>query len=169
MVCLGVVLSPHGIKGAVKIKTFTEKPENIAIYGELTDGNKSYTIKSVSIINDNIVIAYIKGIDSRCDADLLRNKKLYISRESLPLLANENESYVEDLIDSKVKLIDDTDYGYVKAVYNFGAGDIIEILIKECNKAIMLPFSKEIFIHIDSKQKIITLDLPEFIDENDHI
>lgn len=164
MVCLGVILSPHGVKGAVKIKTFTEKPENIATYGELTDGNKCYTIKSISIINNDFVIAYIEGVNSRCDADLLRNKKLYVSRESLPLLTNEDEFYVEDLIGSKVKLMDNTEYGYVKAVYNFGAGDIIEILVKEHNKEIMLPFSKEIFIHVDSKQKIITLDLPRFID-----
>lgn len=164
MVCLGVILSPHGIKGAVKIRTFTEKPENIAIYDELSDGSENYIIKSISTVNNDFVIAYIEGINSRCDADLLRNKKLYVPRESLPLLTNEDEFYVKDLIDSQVKLINNTDYGYVKAVHNFGAGDILEILVEEHNKAIMLPFSKEIFVHIDSKKKIITLDLPRFID-----
>ncbi len=164
LICLGIISSSHGIKGAVKIKTFTEKPENIATYGELTDGTRNYKIKSTSVVNKDLIIAQIQGIDSRNDADLLKNKKLYVTRESLPLLENKDEFYLEDLINAKVKLINNVNYGYVKAIYNFGADDVFEISTEEQNNIIMLPFLKEIFVHVDAKQKIITLVLPEFID-----
>ncbi|APR97895.1 ribosome maturation factor RimM [Wolbachia endosymbiont of Folsomia candida] len=165
LVCLGVITSPHGIKGAVKIKTFTEKPENISLYGELTNGEESYKINSVSVVGDNLVIATIRGVHSRNEAELLRSKKLYIERAKLPKLSDDDEFYQEDLIDMEVRLENSELYGYVKSIYNFGSGDILEILVISTKKNIMLSFTKEIFPHINVKERYIVLNMPEFIDD----
>ncbi|MBD0391148.1 16S rRNA processing protein RimM [Wolbachia endosymbiont of Pentalonia nigronervosa] len=163
LVCLGIITSPHGIKGAVKIKTFTEKPENISSYGELINGDESYKIDSISIAGDNLVIATLNGVNSRNKAELLRNKKLYTTQDKLPELDNETEFYHNDLIDMEVRLENES-YGYVKFVHNFGSGDILEILVTSTKKNVMLPFTKEIFPHINVKKKYIVLSIPEFID-----
>ncbi|WP_341808381.1 ribosome maturation factor RimM [Wolbachia endosymbiont (group E) of Neria commutata] len=163
LVCLGIITSPHGIKGAVKVKTFTEKPENIFSYGELTDGDESYIINSMSVVGDNLILATISGVNSRNEAERLRNKKLCITRTKLPKLNDENEFYQNDLIDMEVRLENGELYGCVKSIYNFGSGDILEILVISTKKNIMLSFTKEIFPYINIKERYITLNMPEFI------
>lgn len=164
LVCLGMITSPHGIKGAVKLKTFTEKPENISLYGELISGDENYKIDLVSVIGDNLVIATISGVNSRNEAELLRNKKLYIERSKLPKLNDENEFYQSDLVDMEVRLESNGLYGNVKSIYNFGSGDILEILVISTKKRIMLSFTKEMFPHINMKERYMVLNMPEFID-----
>ncbi|MGL9725240.1 MAG: ribosome maturation factor RimM [Wolbachia sp.] len=164
LICLGIITSPHGIKGAVKIKTFTEKPENISLYGELISGSENYKISSLSVIGDNLVIAIISGVNSRNEAELLRNKKLYIERSKLPQLNNEDEFYQNDLINTEVRLENNELYGHVKSIHDFGSGDILEILVISTKKNIMLSFTKEIFSHINIKERYIVINMPEFID-----
>ncbi|MGL9717412.1 MAG: ribosome maturation factor RimM [Wolbachia sp.] len=163
LVCLGIITSPHGIKGAVKIKTFTEKPENISLYGRLISDDESYKIDSVSVIGNNLVIATISGVNSRNEAELLRNKKLYVERNKMPKLNNENEFYQNDLVDMEVRLENNELYGHVKSIHNFGSGDILEISVISTKKGVMLPFTKEIFPHVNTKEKYIVLNMPEFI------
>ncbi|MCA4773884.1 ribosome maturation factor RimM [Wolbachia endosymbiont of Mansonella perstans] len=164
LVCLGVITSPHGIKGAVKVKTFTEKPENISLYGELVSGDENYEIDSVSVIGDSLVIATISGVNSRNEAELLRNKKLYTERKKLPKLNDENEFYQSDLINMEVRLESNELYGYIESIHNFGSGDVLEISVIGTKKNIMLSFTKEIFPHINVKEGYIALNMPEFID-----
>ncbi|MDR2609068.1 MAG: ribosome maturation factor RimM [Rickettsiales bacterium] len=164
LVCLGIITSPHGIKGAVKVKTFTEKPENISLYGELISGNESYKIDLVSVIGNNLVIAIISGVNSRNEAELLRNRKLYIERNKLPKLNDENEFYQSDLINMEVRLENNELYGYIESIHNFGSGDVLEISVISTKKNIMLSFTREIFSHISVKEGYMVLDMPEFID-----
>ncbi len=164
LICLGIVTSPHGVKGAIKIKTFTEKPENVFLYGRLISGNENYKIDLVSVVDDNLVIATISGVNSRNEAELLRNKKLYIKRNKLPKLNDKNEFYQSDLVDMKVRLENNELYGHVKSVCSFGSGDILKISVVSTKKSIMLPFTKEIFPYINIKKKYIILSMPEFVD-----
>lgn len=164
LVCLGIITSPHGIKGAVKIRTFTEYPENICSYGELISCGKNYKIDSISVASTDLVIAQINGVNSRNEAELLRNKELYVERNKLIKLTNENEFYYNDLIGMEVKLENDELYGHVESVCNFGSGEILEILIASTKKSIMLSFIKEIFPHVNIKERYIILNLPDFVD-----
>ncbi|MGL9732605.1 MAG: ribosome maturation factor RimM [Wolbachia sp.] len=164
LVYLGIITCPHGIKGNVKIKTFTEKPENISLYGELINGDESYKIDSISVIGDNLVIATINRVNSRKEAELLRNKKLYIKRYKLPQLNNENEFYQSDLIKMEVRLENNELYAYVESIHNFNSEDILEISVIGTKKNIMLSFTKEIFPHINIKERYIALNMPEFSD-----
>ncbi|GAT77794.1 16S rRNA-processing protein RimM, partial [Ehrlichia ruminantium] len=63
-ICLGIITSPHGIKGHVKIKTFTENPQNFTSYGKLTDGITTYEINIIQIVSKNTIIAKINNITS---------------------------------------------------------------------------------------------------------
>jgi 16S rRNA processing protein RimM len=165
-ICVGIILSPHRIRGNVKIKTFTEKPENIRLYGELTDdNNEGYTINSISVISNNLIIAAIDGITSRNEAELIRNRKLYVAREKLPTLNNLNEFYQDDIMNMEVRLENDQLYGYVRSIHNFGSDDILEIQMIDTAKSIMLPFTKEIFPHVNMMERYVVLNMPQFIDE----
>ncbi|GAT75829.1 16S rRNA-processing protein RimM [Ehrlichia ruminantium] len=167
-ICLGIITSPHGIKGHVKIKTFTENPQNFTSYGKLTDGITTYEINIIRIVSKNTIIAKINNITSRTNAELLRNKKLFIEKTKLPNLI-ENEFYHSDLVGLQVILEDNNIFGTIKKIYNFGSCDIIEILLYNSKKSTMLPFSKDIFTHINTKERYVILKLPEIIGSNSGI
>ena len=168
LIYLGIITSSHGINGHVKIRTFTEKPENFTSYGALTDRINTYKIRIISIISQNIIIAKIKGIISKNDADLLRSKKLFIEKNKLPNLTSD-EFYHNDLIGLSVVLENNNVYGNIKEVHNFGSCDIIEICLSDSKKSTMLPFTKDIFPYISVKEKYIIIKPPEVIGNSSDI
>ena len=83
-VCLGVIIGVHGIKGLVRIKSYTQTDSDIASYGHLEDvaGNKlDLTIKGRA---KSALLAEIKGVKDRTDAEKLKGTKLFIPRNALP-------------------------------------------------------------------------------------
>ena len=168
LICLGIITSSHGVNGNVKIKTFTENPQDFTSYGTLTDGTSTYKVTIVSIISQNTIIAKIKGIPSRTEADLLKNKKLFIEKNKLPNLTDD-EFYHNDLIGLKVILEDKNIYGSIKKIHNFGSCNIIEIKLSNSTKTTMLPFTKDIFPYINIEEKYIIINPPEVIGNNSDI
>lgn len=125
-VCLGKIVAAHGIKGQVKIKTFTEEPENITKYGLLVDINqKPIEIISFSKKSDNLLIAAINLVNSRNQAELLKGMQLFVHQSKLPSLS-ETEIYYESLIGLPL-LANGKKLGEVIGVYDFGAGSFCEI------------------------------------------
>lgn len=166
LVCLGVITGAHGIKGEVKVKSFTEIPSDIAGYGELTDktGSKVFSLKVTGKIKDDLRVK-VKGIDDRNAAEAIRGTELYIPRSILPEL-DEEEFYFSDLIGLDVKDEDLNVIGKVNGVYNFGAGDIIEVNI--AGKLEMLPFTKQYVPDISIKNGyIIVKELVPSSDEEE--
>lgn len=144
-VCLGAFAGAHGVKGAAKIKTFTETPKGVAAYGPVTteDGARGFTLKIIKVLTDGFVIASALEIKSREDAEALKGMRLYVSRDALPP-PDEDEFYLDDLVGLKV--FDETGaaMGIVKAVYNFGAGDVLELTKIPGVKGVrLIPFTKE--------------------------
>lgn len=127
-VCLGAFAGAHGVKGDARIKTFTQAPENIADYGPVTteDGARRFTLKVIKVLKDGFVLARAPEIKSREDAQALKGLKLYVERSALPEPADD-EYYLDDLVG--LAAIDETGapMGSVRAVYNFGAGDLLEL------------------------------------------
>lgn len=126
-VLLGQIVSVHGIRGDVIVRSFTQVPEDIAAYGALSDatGTRFYKLRVVRA-SDKGVVARIDGINDRTAAEALRGCELYIDRARLPA-TEEAEFYHADLIGLTAELADGTTYGKVAAVQNFGAGDLLEI------------------------------------------
>lgn len=162
LVELGVITSPHGIKGAVKIKTFTQAPESLLAYGPLQDQNGApYTIHILEIKTIDSVIAQVEGVSNRNAAEALRGVFLYANRESLPP-AECDEFYHSDLIGLTVKTSDDVSLGTVKAVFNFGAGDILDILTTQ-GKSVFVPFRKETIPVVDLEKGQLIIDDPSLL------
>ncbi len=126
--CLGAFAGAHGVKGHAKIKTFTEAPENIAAYGpvETEDGKRRFSLKLINVLNDGFVLVSSPEIQSREDAEALKGERVYVNRAVLPP-PDEDEFYLDDLVG--LAAFDETGapMGVVKAVYNFGADDLLEI------------------------------------------
>ncbi len=144
-VCLGAFAGAHGVKGHAKIKTFTETPEGVAAYGPVTteDGARSFTLKIVKILTDGFVIASAPEIKSREDAQALKGVSLYVNRDVLPA-PEEDEFYLDDLVGLKAVDENGAPMGVVKAVYNFGAGDVLELTKIPGVKGVrLIPFAKE--------------------------
>ena len=141
-VCLGKIVGVHGIKGEVKVKSFTAVDKDIASYGTLTDKSDKQTLDiKVTGHSKDLLRIKIKGIDDRTTAETLIGTELYAKRGVLPELTDKEVYYETDLVGLKVLDEQKNEVAKVIGFYNFGAGDILEIKLKSGN-AEMLPFNK---------------------------
>src|SRR4051794_36533007 len=122
-VCVARIGAPHGVRGAVKLWTFTEDPLAVKRYGPLAtkDGARSFEVSEVREAKGHLV-ATLKGVATREEAARLNGVELYVAREKLPSTAAD-EYYHADLIGLAAVDSADQPIGRVTAVHNFGAGD----------------------------------------------
>ena len=154
-VLLGVVAAPHGVRGLVRVKSFTEDPMAIGTYGPLSDetGKKAYRVEVMSAARGT-VLARIEGVADRTAAEALRGLRLYVERSALPE-AGEREWYEADLIGLPVVGRDGRDWGKVIAFHDFGAGAVMEV-----SGGVMLPFTDEVVPEIDVEGGKVVVDPP---------
>lgn len=161
---LGVIAGPRGIRGEVKVKTFTEVPEDIASYGPLENktGDASYEVKLVGM-SKNLPVIRIKGVSDRNKAEALKGEELYVSRDRLPEIEEEDEFYHTDLVGLDVIFEDGTKFGEVTRLHDYGAGDIVEVRPEGKGKkaGVLIPFTKEMVPTVSIKEGHIVVDLPE--------
>lgn len=155
-ICLGSFISPHGVRGAIKVKTFTEVPQNLIAYGPLMDDQGHiYHLTIIGNPAPDIVVVTVEGIKDRNQAEILRGKKLYIDRNLLPALL-EDEFYLADLVGLQVTTNEGQLLGTVKAVNNYGAGDFLEVA-SETGQSLTIPFRKEAIDAVDLAQRKLTV------------
>lgn len=169
-VCIGAFAGAHGVKGVAKVKTFTETPENIAAYGPVSteDATRSFTLSFIRTIASDLALVSAPEIESREDAESLKGVRLYIERAQLPTPA-EDEFYFEDLIGLDVFDGDGAPAGKVKAVFDFGAGELLELeKIPGRKGTLVIPFTKTLVPNIDIAAGRITILLSDAdLDESD--
>ena len=137
-VCLGAVAAPHGVRGLVRVKAFTDHPEDIAAYGAviLEDGRQfDLTIKGMV---KGMVMTSFSGVSSRDQAEALKGERFYVDRAALPQ-TDDDEIYHADLIGAVVHDPQQGVMGQVLGVFDFGAGEMLEIKPPK-GKAVMVPF-----------------------------
>ncbi len=158
-ILMGTITSPHGIRGEVRIKVFTEDPMAIGSYGPLSDqsGERSFVLSRVRPAK-NVVTAALEGISDRDAAEALRGTNLFVARAALPKLESD-EFYHADLIGILVAGEDGSDLGKIIAVHDFGAGPLIEIA-PESGATLMAPFSTETMPEIDFEAGTAVLIAP---------
>jgi 16S rRNA processing protein RimM len=140
LVCLGQIGAAHGLRGEVRLHSFTADPAAIASYGPLeSEDGRVFEIETMRVAKDHFV-ARIAGVADRNAAELLKNIKLYVPRERLPAPQEPDEFYHADLIGLSVVDRADRKLGTVVAVHNFGAGDLIEVTPEAGGKTELLPF-----------------------------
>lgn len=141
-ICLGAIVGVHGIKGEVKVKSFTEHDRDIDKYGILTDQKgREFEIKVVGHSKELLRVK-IKGVDDRNLAQTFIGTQLFANRDVLPPLTNNEEFYQTDLVGLDVREAASGNVaGKIVGIYNFGAGDILEIKVKPSGKLEMIPFN----------------------------
>ncbi|NCP62294.1 MAG: 16S rRNA processing protein RimM [Alphaproteobacteria bacterium] len=164
-VCLGVIMAPHGIQGEVKLKSFTQDPKNVGAYGPLflDNGEDKLTLlklRSPKVVSrETVFVARFKEVEDRETAQRLTGQKLYVLKDKLPKLAEPNDFYFEDLIGLKILSTDKRkEIGRVLAVFDFGAGEILELELKGYKESVMLPFLKEWVVEINVEAGFLILD-----------
>ncbi|MDF0517491.1 ribosome maturation factor RimM [Bradyrhizobium yuanmingense] len=163
LVCVARIGAAHGVRGAVKLWTFTEDPFAISRYGPLStkDGRRQFEIAAVREAKDHLVATF-KGVATRDEAERLNGIELYVAREKLPA-TDEDEYYHTDLIGLACVTTDGDALGRVVAIHNFGAGDIIEIAPLK-GPTMLLPFSNAVVPEVDIKGGRVVIALPQEIE-----
>lgn len=149
-ICVARIGAAHGVRGEVKLWSFTEDPAAVAHYGplETQDGTRCFEIEALRAAKDHFV-ARIAGVSDRDAAEKLRNIELYIPRARLPKIEEADTFYHADLVGLDAITPDGARVGTVHALHNFGAGDIIEIAPAEGGDPLMLPFNETTVPKID--------------------
>jgi len=156
-VCVGAIAGVHGVRGAVRIKTFTEQPAALADYHRIDDEQGRPVRLSIKEVRADLLIAFVEGVDDRDAAQALKGTRLYVLRDELPE-ADEDEYYHADLVGLTVERLDGGVLGAVKAVHDFGAGDILEVATE--HGPLMLPFTREIVPTVDITGRRVVADPP---------
>jgi 16S rRNA processing protein RimM len=161
-ICIARIGAAHGVRGAVKLWTFTEDPFAVKAYGPLLtkDGTRSFEVATAREAKGHLV-ATLKGIATREEAERLNGIELYIAREKLPA-TDENEYYHADLIGLAAVNAADEPLGRVLAIHNFGAGDIIEIAPPQ-GATLLLPFTNAVVPTVDLANGRVVIELPDEI------
>ena len=144
LVFLGVVTGARGLKGEVRLKSYTSDPARIGDYGPLTDeeGRRTFNLRVTGVTKDRI-FARFDGVDDRDAAEALKGLALHVPRDALPD-PDEDEYYLADLVGLRAEISDapnDEILGTVKAVHDFGAGPVLEISDGEADD-ILIPFTR---------------------------
>ncbi len=165
-ICVARIGAAHGVRGAVKLWTFTEDPLAVKRYGRLAtkDGARHFEVASAREAKGHLV-ATLKGVTTREEAERLNGIELYIAREDLPD-TDENEYYHADLIGLAAVTPADQPLGRVVAIHNFGAGDIIEIAPPH-GPTLLLPFTNAVVPAVDLAGGRVVIELPAEIEGDD--
>ncbi len=156
-VLLAVVGGAHGIRGECRVKSFTDVPEDFARYGPLFDekGNR-YTVKAARP-QKNMLLVRFAEVQDRNQAERLNGTELFVDRAALPETEEDDEFYLEDLEGLEARSVTGETIGRVVAVYNFGAGDILEIAPKK-GATVMIPFSEAAVPELDLEAGTLTVE-----------
>ena len=158
-ICVARIGAAHGVRGAVKLWTFTEDPLAVKAYGPLVtkDGARQFEVTSAREAKGHLV-ATLKGIATREEAERLNGIELYVAREKLPD-TDEDEYYHADLIGLAAVNAAGDPLGRVIAIHNFGAGDIIEIA-PPSGSTMLLPFTNAVVPTVDLAGGRVVIELP---------
>jgi 16S rRNA processing protein RimM len=162
-VCVAQIGAPHGVRGEVKLWSFTSDPHAVGNYGplETEDGAARLEIEALRAAKDHLV-ARLKGVHDRDAAERLTNIKLFVPRERLPATEADDEFYHADLIGLAVADTDGHALGSITAIHNFGAGDLIEVAPAAGGATVLLPFTAASVPVVDVAGKRIVVDAASF-------
>jgi 16S rRNA processing protein RimM len=159
-VLLGEIGAAQGLKGEVRLRSYTQEPAAIARYGALEDEQGRMIELERVRVTPKALIARVKGVTTREGAEALTHTKLYIDRARLPA-REEDEWYHSDLIGLAAIGQDGETIGSVVGVHNFGAGDLIEVQPATGGATVLVPFTRDTVPEVDVEGGRLTLTPPE--------
>lgn len=156
---IGVIGGAHGVRGLVRVKSFTEVPADLTAYGAPTDRSGAPVRLEIVGESKGQLLARIAGVVDRTGAERWRGVELFVARERLPEPAEEDAFYHADLLGLPVEDLDGRVLGTVKAIHDFGAGDVLEIEQKD-GAVRYLPFTREAVPSVDLAGGRLVADPP---------
>ncbi|MEM1317862.1 MAG: ribosome maturation factor RimM [Pseudomonadota bacterium] len=166
LVLLARIGKPHGIKGDVRVHTFTDEPEGFADYGALrsVDGQR-FKVKRL-LPHNGALVAKFEGVNTRAEAEAVVGTELFIERHRLPAVEDEDEFYVSDLIGLTAVNVDGATIGTIKDAPDFGAGTVLDITTG--NGSLMVDFTRANVPDVDLEAGRVTVIVPpELIVQNE--
>jgi 16S rRNA processing protein RimM len=167
-ILVGQFGAAHGVRGEVRLKSFTQDPAAIARYGKLFDasGARSYEIASLRLLKDDLFVVRVVGVATREQAEKLTNTTLYIARKNLPA-AEEDEFYHADLIGLAARTEAGDAVGTIVDVLNFGGGDILEIAPHGGGETLLIPFTKAAAPTVDIANGFVVVVPPDEVEADE--
>ena len=157
---MGRIGAAHGVKGEVRIASFTAEPLALASYGPLATDRPGLTIEiEKARATTNVLVARIKGVADRTAAEKLNGVELYVERDKLPP-ATDDDFYHADLIGLDARLADGTMLGKVTAIPNFGASDLLEVTDALSGDTYLYPFTKAVVPEIHIAEGYLVIEIP---------
>lgn len=146
---VGIFGAPHGVRGEIRLKSYTADPMTIASYTGLTDeaGTRSFKIMSARPVKDDLLVVRVEGVADRNAAEKLTNVPIALARAALPP-ADDEEFYHADLLGLRAETAEGLALGHVANVLNFGAGDILEVR-PAAGETLLFPFTKAVVPTVD--------------------
>ena len=160
MILVGAIAGAFGVKGEVRLRAFTDRKEGVISYGPLygEDGKVLLRPKSWRELRDGVAVV-APEVKTKEQADKLKGQKLFVPRANLPA-PEEDEFYIVDLLGCRVETLDGQVLGDIVAVWNFGAGDIIEYRPPNGGPNVRVTFTKDTAPLVDLHGKRVVLDPP---------
>lgn len=161
LICVAAIAGAFGVRGEVRLKSFTADPLAIGEYAPLTteDGGRSFDLALAGQLPNGLLVR-LSGVNTKEEADALKGVKLYVPRDRLPALPDD-EYYHADLIGLTVLDTGGATLGRVKTVLNHGAGDILEVQVPGASDTVLLPFTLDAVPTVDLATGRIIADPPE--------
>jgi 16S rRNA processing protein RimM len=158
-VCLGQIVGVHGVRGLVRVKLFAEDPASLTAYGPLSNeaGTRRFALVPQSPAK-GVWVTRVEGVADRSAAEALQGTTLWVDRAALPPAEDEDTFYHADLIGLRADLADGTPLGTVRAVHDFGAGELLEIA--GAGGSVMMPFTRAAVPVVDVAGGRIVVDPP---------
>ena len=159
LIPVGVIGAARGLKGDLRVKSYTQDPRAIGSYGPLTDaaGTKIFKLKVIGEQKE-VLLVRIKGVEDRDAADALKGQMLYVERDGLPK-PDEDEFYFSDLIGLDAELVDGTPFGQVVEAADYGGGAFLEVKSLDHGR-VLVPFTKAAVPNVDIAGKRVVIDPP---------
>jgi len=164
LVLIGVFGAPQGVRGEIRVKSFTGDPKDIGAYGALTDAAAArvFAFERLRWVKEDMLVAKVKGADTRLAAASLTGVQIFVRRNQLPP-PNADEFYHADLVGLAAVTRGGETLGRVEALANYGAGDILEI-VRGDGETLLLPFTKAVAPKIDFEGGQIVIDPPAVVE-----
>jgi len=158
---MGRIGAAHGIKGEVRITSFTEEPLGLKDYGPLATNKPGLVIEIESArATTNVLVARLKGITDRTAAEKLNGVELYVDRDRLPPTSGDDDFYHADLIGLEARLVDGSVLGTVTAIPNFGASDLLEVRDGRSGDTFLYPFTRQVVPEVHVAEGYLVIEVP---------
>ena len=160
LICVGAFAAAKGLRGELRVKSFTADIKALGDFGPLTDetGTKTFALKVVGQ-HKGMLVVRVKGVEDRNAAEALQGQTLFIERDRLPEV-EEDEFYFSDLLGLKAELADGAPFGDVVEAEDYGGGPYLEVATAEHGR-VLVPFTKACVPVVDIAGGRIVIDPPD--------